>query len=306
LVPTARPTDRLRDRIALDSFRLGSALAQIIPGVVADAGASVLGVGFLAGMRDKRDIVERHLSRVQPHLRGPALSRAVHAAFDSYARYYVETFRLPSISAPRIRAGIEIDGLEHVYDGLDRGNGVILALPHLGGWEWAGRWVADQGHPITAVVEAIEPPELFEWFAGLRESLGMHVVPLGEGAGAAIIKALKANSVVCLVCDRDISGGGVPVEFFGEQTRLPSGPAALALRTGAPLLPVAVYFTRRRDGHYAIVRPPLPTHRDGTLRADVARVTQVIAHELEGLIRRSPTQWHLFQPNWPSDPGYKG
>jgi KDO2-lipid IV(A) lauroyltransferase len=295
---------RLRDRVAFDAFRFGSLAAQVVPSIFADAGASMLGIGFVAGMREKRAIIERHLLRVQPQLRGPELSRAVYAAFDSYARYYVETFRLPSLSRREIQDGIVVSGLEHFYGALEGGKGVILALPHLGGWEWAGRWVADQGIPITVVVETLEPPELFEWFASLRESLGMHVVPVGDGASTAVIKALKANTAVCLLSDRDITGGGISVEFFGEQTKLPAGPAALSLRTGAPLLPCAVYFTTRRDGHRGLVRPPIATDRQGSLREDAARVTQALAHELEGLIRRAPTQWHLFQPNWPSDPGY--
>jgi lauroyl/myristoyl acyltransferase len=297
--------DRVRDRAAFDAFRVGSLAAQVMPGVFAEAGASMIGLGMLGGMREKRAIIERHLLRVQPQLRGPELSRAVYAAFDSYARYYVETFRLPSLSRRRIREGIVISGLEHLNGALARGNGVILALPHLGGWEWAGRWLADQGQPITVVVESLEPPELFEWFSGLRESLGMRVVPLGDGASTAVIKALKANTVVCLLSDRNIGGGGVEVDFFGERTTLPGGPAALSLRTGAPVLPVAVYFTTRRDGHRGLVRPALATDRRGTLRDDVGRLTQALANELEDLIRRAPTQWHLFQPNWPSDPGYQ-
>ena len=93
--------------------------------------------------------------------------------------------------------------------------------------------------------------------------------------------------------------------FFGEETTLPAGPATLGLRTGAPILPVAAYFTPRYNGHHAVVRPPVPAERrGGGLRDDVARVTQHLAHELEHLIRRAPEQWHLFQPNWPSDPGY--
>jgi phosphatidylinositol dimannoside acyltransferase len=106
--------------------------------------------------------------------------------------------------------------------------------------------------------------------------------------------------VVCLLSDRDISGDGGDVEFFGERTTLPGGPATLALRTGAALLPAAVYFQGRRD-HLAIVRPPVPVERAGRLRDDVARITQVLAHEFEELIRAAPEQWHLMQPNWPSD-----
>ena len=120
-----------------------------------------------------------------------------------------------------------------------------------------------------------------------------------------MLQALRNNEVVCLLSDRDIQGGGIEVEFFGERTTLPAGPATLGLRAGAPILPVAVYFTRRVNGHHAIVRPPLDAERRGKLREDVTRLTQDLAHELEYLIRRAPEQWHLFQPNWPSDPGYR-
>ncbi len=198
-----------------------------------------------------------------------------------------------------------MSGYEYVAEGLDRGKGVILALPHLGGWEWAGRWLALRGVKITVVVEQLDPPELFDWFVKLRSELGMTVVALGPDAGKAVLGALKRNEVVCLLSDRDLDGRGVEVEFFGERTTLPAGPATLGIRTGAPILPTAVYFTPRYNGHFGLVRPPLDTTRSGSLRDDVARVTQQLARELELLITRAPQQWHLFQPNWPSDPGYQ-
>jgi KDO2-lipid IV(A) lauroyltransferase len=120
------------------------------------------------------------------------------------------------------------------------------------------------------------------------------------------MRALRDNHVVCLLADRDLQGGGPEVDFFGERTTMPAGPAMLALRTGAPILPTAVYFTGRVDGHHAWVRPPLPAERRAErLRDDVDRITQDLARDLEVLIRRAPSQWHLFQPNWPSDPGYR-
>jgi KDO2-lipid IV(A) lauroyltransferase len=142
---------------------------------------------------------------------------------------------------------------------------------------------------------------LFEWFMGLREDLGMKVIPLGPDAAAEVLKSLRNNEVVCLLCDRDIQGGGIEVEFFGEKTTLPAGPAMLAMRAQAPVFPTAVYFTDDIDGHSAIVRPPLDLTRHGSLREDVARATQQLAQELEVLISHAPEQWHLFQPNWPSD-----
>ena len=138
---------------------------------------------------------------------------------------------------------------------------------------------------MTVVVEMLDPPEVFEWFADLRRSFGMNVVPLGPEAGGEVVRALKANHVVCLLCDRDIGGGGVEVEFFGERTRLPGGPATLAFRTGAPLIPTAAYFRGR--GHLGVCRPPIPVERQGKLRDDVTRITQLVAYELEELIRRA-------------------
>ncbi len=292
------------DRFGLRGFKLASLAAQSMPGPVARATALSLGMAFAQGMRSKRAMVERHLQRVNPGLQGHALRRAANDAFDSYARYWVESFRLPSLPASEVKRHMATEGYANVLGGLKNGTGVILALPHLGGWEWAGRWVADQKIPITVVVETIEPPELFEWFRDLRSKLGMTVVPLGPGAAAACLKALKQNEVLALLSDRDIGGGGVPVTFFGEQTTLPAGPATLALRTGAPVLPTAVYFTQRGDGHLGVIHPPVTIERTGKLRADVATFTQAMATDLESLIRRAPEQWHLFQPNWPSDPGY--
>jgi KDO2-lipid IV(A) lauroyltransferase len=263
------------------------------------------GLGASFASRERRAMIARHLQRVDPTLNGLRLRRAVQEAFDSYAHYWLESFRLPNLSAATVERGFDVDGYDNIVDGLAAGNGVILVLPHLGGWEWAGRWIAEQGHQITVVVEQIDPPELFEWFVDLRSALGMNVVPLGPGAGTTVMRALNDNHVVCLLADRDLQGGGPEVEFFGERTTMPAGPATLALRTGAPILPTAVYFTGRVDGHHAWVRPALDAERrEKRLRADVGRITQALAHDLEILIRQAPSQWHMFQPNWPSDPGY--
>jgi KDO2-lipid IV(A) lauroyltransferase len=221
--------------------------------------------------------------------------------FDSYARYWLEMFRLPHESGETITERFDIVGEEHLDAGLAAGNGVIVALPHLGGWEYAGAWWARVKHgSILVVVEPVEPPELFDWFVSVRAAMGMEVVALGPDAASATLKALRDNRVVALVSDRDLRGDGIGVEFFGERTTLPAGPATLALRTGAALLPVAVYF-RPGGGHHAVVRPPLDTSRQGRLRDDVARITQALAHEFEQLIAAEPQQWHLMQPNWPSD-----
>jgi lauroyl/myristoyl acyltransferase len=306
--PGARrgPFQRWSDAMTVGTYRTGAAIARYLPSVVADGLAPPIGMTASFANAERRAIVERHMRRVNPTWPNVKIRAAVQGAFDSYTRYWIESLRLPSLTPRVVDAGMRLTGFSHVTDALERGTGAILALPHLGGWEWAGRWLGDVGHRTTVVVERLDPPELFDWFVDLRRALGMTVVPLGPSAATAVLKALRDNEIVCLRSDRDIQGGGIDVEFFGERTTLPAGPATLGIRAGAPVIPVGVYFTRQVNGHHAIVRPPIPMERQGSLREDVARVTQALARDLEYLIRRAPEQWHLFQPNWPSDPGYGG
>jgi phosphatidylinositol dimannoside acyltransferase len=293
------------------AFSAAAVVAKALPAPLVRAAAGLAGRASRAlptpDMATRRAMMARHLRRVcGPDLDGRALEMRVDDAFASYARYWAESLRLPGLGFPEIDAGMSWSGVGHLQAAVEAGRGAILALPHLGGWEWAGVWLVHQGIPITVVVEALEPPELFEWFVGFRRRLGMEVVAVGPQAGTAVLKALRAGHVVCLLCDRNVGDTpGVQVEFFGEETSLPAGPATLSLRTGAPLLPAAVYFTGPRGGHLGLVRPPLRADRHGRgIREDARRITQALAGELEGLIRREPTQWHLMQPNWPSDPGY--
>lgn len=281
-------------------YRAGSAVARLLPAAALGPLESALGRLGPRLMKDRAAQVARHQLRVRPELDGEALDAAVRGVFESYSAYWLESFRLPGTPPADLDAGLTTEGYEYLKAGIDAGTGAVLALPHLGGWEWAAFWLSRyKGIGVTAVAEPVEPPELAEWFVGLRQELGMEVVPLGPEAGAASARALTANRVLALVCDRDIAGGGVEVEFFGEPTTLPGGPATLALRSGAPLVPAAIYF---QDGHHhGVALPPIDTTRRGRLREDVARITQELAHRHEDLIRRAPEQWHLMQPNWPSD-----
>jgi len=287
--------------VVTPAYRGAFAIAQVLPGSVIDVLAP--GVAGLAALRpgDQRAMVERHQRRVDPGLGGAELQRRVREVFRSYGRYYGESFRLPTIGAEELDRGLTLEGFEHVEESLARGVGPMLVLPHLGSWEWCAYWLTRvRKVPVTAVVERVEPPALFDWFVEFRERIGMEIVPLGPDAGRSIVKAIKQAYVIALLCDRDIGGGGTEVTFFGETTTLPSGPAVLALRTGAPLIPTGVY-DQGGGHHHAILRPPIPVERRGSFRDDVARITQAMAYDLEGLIRRAPEQWHLLQPNWPSD-----
>ena len=289
----------LGPRASYLAYRAGAEIARVVPGSVAQPAARVIGQALAFAMPGRRRQVERNLLRASGGaLQGLALRKAVAETFGSYGRYWFELFRLPDDARGTLE--LDIEGFDYITAGIERGSGVILALPHVGGWDFAGAWLATQGFPPTVVVEPVEPPELFDWFAGVRRALGMTVVQLGPDAGRAVLHALRSNQIVCLLCDRDLVGDGIEVEFFGERTTMPAGPATLSLRTGAPLLAAAVYFAPR-GGHHAVVMPPVPAQREGRLRDDVGRVTQELAHRFEELIRAAPEQWHLLQPNWPSD-----
>jgi KDO2-lipid IV(A) lauroyltransferase len=231
-----------------------------------------------------------------------AVEQAARGCFAVYGRYWAEAFRIPTLTRAELDAGMEWEGLVHVEHALQQGNGAMLAMPHIGGFDWGGAWFAASGYPATVVAESLDPPELFAFFKSLREGFGLEVVELGEAAGAAILRRLRTNGLVGLVCDRDIAGTGVEVEFFGYPTTIPAGPATLALRTGAAILPSAVYF--EPDGlHRGVVRPPLDVSRTGKLREDVQRITQALTTEFENLIRLAPEQWHVLQANWPDMTG---
>ena len=250
---------------------------------------------------DKKVLVKRNMLRVHKgQITNLEIDQKTKQAFVSYAKYWIDSAKMQSLTDYHIDAGFTVEGFEHIENAWSEGPGPILALPHLGGWEWAGRWLTCRPKfEVTVVVEPQQPKELFEFMMSYRESFGMNVIPLGPNAGKKVIKAIKSNHVVCLLCDRDIEGTGVKVSFFGEETTIPAGPATLSIRTGAKIIPVAVY--QRARSHHAIVKPPLNSMRQGSLREDVARISQKIAGSFEELILLEPEQWHLMSPNWPSD-----
>jgi phosphatidylinositol dimannoside acyltransferase len=292
-----------RGRATYAVYRGAAGLAQALPPSVVTRLTHVAGRAARYPQPAHHRMARRHQRRVTPDASDAELTRAVQGMWDSYARYWMEIFRMPAeVRDGNVVDHFTIDGYEHIERGLAAGNGVILALPHLGGWEWAAAWMAapPRSHHMLAVVEALEPPELLDWFERQRAAMGLEVAPLGPDVARRVLGALRDGRIVCLLADRDLTGDGVDADFFGERTTLPAGPATVALRTGATLLPAAVYFQAGRD-HHAVVRPPVPVERTGRLRNDVARITQELAKEFEALIRAAPEQWHLFQPNWPSD-----
>jgi KDO2-lipid IV(A) lauroyltransferase len=287
-----------RARVAL--FKSIGVLAEALPERV-DVGVA-RSLARVVGRRqreaaDNLALNQRHaLSNEGASPSAELLARFVERGFASYGQYWAEGAKLPALAQDVIDDRFAIaEGVEYLEAARAAKNGLVVALPHVGSWEWGGSFLNSFGLGMTAVAEELDPPALFDWFRLKREAIGIRVQPLNDHAGTALLEVLRRGGVVGLLCDRDLQNNGVAVTFFGERVTMPAGPATLALRTGATLTTAACYSGPGRD-HFAVVRPPIPAIREGRLREDVARVTQLIATELEGLIRRAPDQWHVLQP----------
>ncbi|MGW0158502.1 phosphatidylinositol mannoside acyltransferase [Mycobacterium sp. NPDC003323] len=223
----------------------------------------------------------------------------IRASTASYARYWREAFRLPSMDhrtlALQLQDGIEGD--EHIAAALAAGRGAVMALPHSGNWDMAGVWLTNTFGKFATVAERLKPESLYNRFVDYRESLGFEVLPLTGGArppAEVLADRLRANGLVCLMSDRDLTRSGVQVDFFGEATRLPAGPARLAVETGATLLPVHTWFT---DGGWGTrIHAPLDTSS-----GDIGAITQALAEHFEAGIAEFPADWHMMQPQWIAD-----
>ncbi|MEV0769621.1 phosphatidylinositol mannoside acyltransferase [Nocardia salmonicida] len=242
--------------------------------------------------------LRRNLARVLSTTPAQVPDDLIHASLRSYARYWCEAFRLPSIDPVRLAEQIEpsATGTEHIYDAVTHGHGAVLALPHSGNWDLAGIWLVQRVGTPTVVAERLAPESLFQRFVRFRESLGFEIIPLTGSATPPIehlTARLRQGRMVGLLGERDLTGTGVPVTFFGEPTRLPAGPARLAIDTGAPLLPVHCWFTPGGWGFN--VDAPIDTAKG------VQHTTQALADRFAAGIAAHPADWHMLQPVWDAD-----
>lgn len=245
--------------------------------------------------------LRRNLARVVGP--GHVTRRLVRDAMRSYARYWMEAFRLPRIATDEVllnRYSAGVEGLEHLEAALAKGKGVVLTLPHSGNWDFAGLFLTRNYGSFTTVAERVKPEVLFDAFVDYRESLGFEVVPLTGGPVAPFMRlkeVLEAGGIVCLMGERDFSGRGVPVTFFGEETTFPVGPAKLAMDTGAELLVAHSWFTdgvRGQGGWGLKVDPPIAVDT-------LEKTTQRVADHFAANIAAHPADWHMLQPLWPAD-----
>jgi phosphatidylinositol dimannoside acyltransferase len=292
----------VRDRLISAAFGAGWTLVCRLP-------ESWMHAAFMAGadIAWRRQghgvqVLEGNLTRVLgPDADGKELRGLSRQVMRSYARYYMETFRLHVIPKQRLlHDGMHMEGwdnLERTFELLKSGRGVIYALPHMGNFEQAGAWVIANGAgSFTTVVERLKPDSVFERWLKFRQGLGFEVLPTTGGPHpfGVMAQRLRAGKPVCLVADRDLSETGVEVDFFGEKALLPAGPAALAVQTGAALMPVSCWFAGETDWGTRVY-DEIPVPEAGTRKEKTAMMTQRLASVFEEAIREHPEDWHMLQ-----------
>lgn len=243
--------------------------------------------------------LRRNLRRVVPQAGDAELDELVRRSLRSYARYWCEAFRLPTMDLRGVYRQVSsvMTGVEYIDAALEEGNGAVLALPHSGNWDVSGVFLVGHSGQFTTVVERLEPESVYRRFVGYREALGFEVVPHTGDSSAMrlLLRRLRQNRIVCLLADRDLTPSGIPVTFFGERTRMPAGPARLAARTGAALLPVHSWFTE--EGWGLRVHPRIRV--DG--QEEVPAAMQTLADVFAANIASHPEDWHMMQKLWLDD-----
>lgn len=280
------------------AFRTAAWAAGRLPRRFAERLADFVGALAHRFSKRKREVVRRNLARVVGY--GPHLDGLVDRAFRSYARYWLETFRVSSYRPEELLNMVHSDTLEVLESALRQGGGVMIATAHFGFYDVGVAWVGAMGYPMATVAEVLRPRALFEWFAETRARRGMEVIPASprDQARSRQREVLVEGKGLALAVERDLGRRGVWVELFGERTTVPAGPALLVATTGVPLLSGAIYMA---GGRYLVEFERIEYSRTGDERRDVESIAQTMAKAVERMVRKAPEQWHLFSTNWPSD-----
>jgi phosphatidylinositol dimannoside acyltransferase len=297
-LPLEDEEETLTERAFVLAYQVLGRVARAVPEKTGRAGAARLGrLSYRLSPRARGVVAANQAQVLGRPVDDPLVVASTIEAFMLYARYFIDSFHLPELNDEEIVARVDCDTEYRLHDAAAAGKGGICALPHLGNWDAAGRWMKAIGLPALAVAEELKPRRLYDLFVELRTSIGMDVVGLSDPTvGRKLAIALGENRIVALVADRDFTGRGVEVEMFGRKRTIPAGPALLSLTTGAPLIVTPTYTTP--TGWRIEIREPLTIEPTGDRRADVSALTILMARSFEEAIAAAPSDWHMFQPGW--------
>jgi KDO2-lipid IV(A) lauroyltransferase len=236
-----------------------------------------------------------------PEATEASIDEAVKGMFRSYGRYWAETFWFRPRRKTSVARGVDHVHFDPIYAAQEAGRGIVFAVPHLGNWEVAGIVANEIGSPIIAVAEDLPNEHITKWFVDLRAQFDIEIVLTTDpNLRSKLIRRLKEGGAIALLADRDVTGGGIEVDFFGSPAPVPVGPVVFAELTGASLIPVAAYF-QEGAGHRIVVLDEVVPPAGGTRSERVEAGEQLLVQSLEELIEAAPSQWHLFQPHWAED-----
>lgn len=229
-----------------------------------------------------------------------AAQRAARYSFLNYARYGVDFLRAPKIRPEDVLSKVHYDHWEQIDDAFAEGKGVIFVLMHLGNWDMGGAVLAARGHPLNVIADTWGNDKANQVIVNARQVRGMRVIPV-ERAAIGILRAMRRNEALAILIDMPMAeGAGVEVKFFGERTLVPDGPARIALRTGARVIPVAMpRKSGTSDQIMAMADLDVRVQRTGDDERDVQALTQRIFNAQERFIRAYPDQWFIFRRMWP-------
>ena len=291
----------LSDTVTDLGFGAGWAAVKRMPEPVVDRAFRAMADRTYAKNGPSVRQLRANLARVIPEARSAILEETTHEGVRRYLRYWSEAFRLPAWSPQRLRDTFDlVAGLDELDAAVAAGGGAVMVSSHSGNWDHAGAWACDRYGGLVTVAERLKPEGLYDKFVAYRQSLGMEVLAHGDDdTFRTLLRRLEAGKLVCLVADRDLSGSGVPVDFFGETASMPAGPAMLSLLTGAPLMPVGLWHVD--GGLQGRVGSALP-HPEGVARKkQTAALTQSMADAFAVNIAEHPEDWHMMQRLWLSD-----
>jgi len=254
--------------------------------------------GYLAWPKKRRWVNQNfgHVLGVDPD--SPRVRRLALAAYRNYARYLVELMRLPDLPPDEAARQIDPHGLETFEEIRASSAGLIFVAAHIGNNEAIAAGFARKGWPVSVVADDSSFPELFEHLRRQRREWGVELIPWRNLRD--VFGVLRRGEMLGLLVDWGYRADGIPVRLFDAWTTLPAGPALLAAKSGATILPIAV--RRHPDGRFFV------THDDpivvaSTDRGALAAATQRIADALARAIAPAPEQWYSFKPIWPDEPG---
>jgi lauroyl/myristoyl acyltransferase len=287
--------ERRREQLTYWAYRLGERVINLLPRWMVLPLAAAAGNAAHDLTADKRSLVRENVAHVMhlpiDHRR---VRRAARRAFRNYAKYLVDVMRLDTLESADVAKLVAIDNLELLDEARAKGRGVLLCTVHVGGMDLIAPALHRYGHDMHVVADDTTYGRLYEHLRSIRARHGL--ILIGWRSLRGLFRALKEGSNLVLFCDGGYRDGDVPVEFLGEPTTFPAGPAALSARSGAPMLPVAC--SRLPDDRFRTRGLPLITATSDE-PAELYRATQALADALGSVIAEDPGQWYMFRPVWP-------